>query len=71
MLNISVDNVEKVDLFDYVAFASDLRLPPGHRPTSIPTVMGNGLCFQLVEADDNGWTYHQEMGCLVLKIYND
>jgi hypothetical protein len=70
-LLIGYDDVEKNGLYDYVAFASDLRLQPGHRPVSIQTVMGNGLNFQLVEADDNTWVYHQEMGCLVLTIYND
>lgn len=58
-------------LATYVAEASSLGLPPGPAPRRIGTDLGNGLAFELVDANDEVWIYRQACGCIDLHILND
>lgn len=58
----------------HVTFASDLGLPPGHRPASLVVRgLGNGQPFYLQPGMSSAdrWYYRQAMGCVFLVIYND
>jgi len=53
--------------------ASTLGLPPGSvPPNAIDTDLGNGRRFLYTGMDAHGtMNYAQELGCIVLRIFND
>ena len=51
--------------------ASELHWPPGQLLREIPTDLGNGLPFKLLNANDDAFTYYQQYSGLTLTIYND
>jgi len=71
--------VLETDVHRFTAFASDIKehgFEVGQWPTTVPTTLGNGRPFvrrtKHVEDGDIRWvTYRQEMGCLLLRVFND
>lgn len=55
----------------YTAFASDLGLRPGQWPLTIPAHVGNGQPFIRRYSFHEGFSYHQELGCMRIDIIND
>jgi hypothetical protein len=75
-MNITRDNATEHELHHWTMEASDLGLPVGRWPTTIPTDLGNGLPFLMQRAEradgDLRWIdYRQCNGCLTLRIFND
>lgn len=56
---------------EFTADASELGLPPGQWPRTLPTNMGNGLPFVIRKFAPGGTVYEQSLGCLTLRVFND
>lgn len=63
--------VTKHELFQFVAEASTLGLPPGKWPKVIETELGNKQPFVLQHLNENDAVYGQLLGCITLRILND
>lgn len=68
--------VTEVEPHHFVAEASDLQLPPGTFPSVLTTTLGNRQPLRAVHVEkrdgDLMWIdYHQDLGCVSLRIFND
>lgn len=76
-VTITADNTFEHELYRFSAEASELRLPPGEWPVTLPTTLGNGQPFirkrkRLTPTGDLGAViYDQSAGCITLTIWND
>lgn len=69
---ITDKNVMEKDPHQFYAEASDLRLPPGKWPQSIPTTLGNGLPFVFRSLESGIAHYVQGNNAgTTLSIFND
>ena len=69
---IEPHHVTEVALHEFVAEASDLRLPPEHFPKQIPTALGNRQPFLFLHRGRNDEAiYIQSNGIAKLTVYND
>lgn len=55
----------------FVTEASTLCIPPGEVRTQIPTTLGNGQNFNLMDCNESKAVYRQGEGCLRLTVFND
>ena len=71
-LKIDTTNAHEDGVHQFMAFASDLRLPPGSFPEHLETALGNGQPFvkQLVSEDFACVKYAQAFGCIRLTVIN-
>lgn len=73
MNTLHADKLDKVDLYHYIAFASDLGWKPGYVPSSITVTpqLGNILDYYLDKASEEKFIYRQAAGCITITIIND
>lgn len=76
MTIITRDNAQEQFVHGWAACASDIGLPVGEWPASIPTTLGNRQPFLRVRIEREGdevWAVHyrQALGCISLAIFND
>lgn len=70
-------NAAEAEPHIFVAFASDLGLPPGEWPLTLTTNLGNEqpLTRTSKKVGPNGdlvsVTYRQQLGCIALRVFND
>ena len=70
MKTVTEKDVTEYQHLTFTAEASSLGITPGKVPQQIPTELGNGQPFQLVNISQE-LLYRQQLGCIQLIILND
>jgi hypothetical protein len=76
-MKISTLNAHETEAHRFVAFAPEVGMAPGVFPETFETTLGNGRPFVKfrLECRPDGEViaavYKQDMGCIVLRIFND
>ena len=66
------EHVTETSPHTFVTEASDLGIRAGEKsPQFIATTLGNKRPLQLCKIDSRVAVYHQELGCVTVKIFND
>lgn len=69
---LTEDDVTETSLHTFATEASDLGIRAGEQlPQFIATTLGNKRPLQLEKIDSRVAVYHQELGCVTVKIFND
>lgn len=72
MLTVDKRVLDPVDVHQYVTEASDARFPVGPWPQTFEVPgLGNGLPFVVVEATPTDVLYRQQLGIVLIRVWND